>query len=264
MALDLHSDRLSRYTSRPPTIGGHHILAGRSPAPLLGCGRSAAAAGRTDHDAVAPLAAAASLPISVVQPERPRAVDGAERRAPARRRDRRAPRAARASARRSSSPTLTTESVPRPTRRPAASKRRSGASPCPCARLESGQCATGASRSRQATDVRPLSLDHVNAERPRGQHAMLVEPLDRRAAERRGHRDSGARARRRRRALRPGEQPTLRGRLRQVHRQRQVLAPCPAAAAAIERPAHGVRGVRRDAQTHPADRRTAPAAPPAR
>src|SRR2546427_294709 len=59
--------------------------------------------------------------------------------------------AAVASGQRVTSPVLTTESVPRPTRNPARRNAANGAAPCPWARFERGQCATATPASRRVS-----------------------------------------------------------------------------------------------------------------
>ena len=73
-------------------------------------------------------------------------------------------------------------STPRPTRMPASSMSRTGATPAPSRRFEVGQWATPVPRRRELRDVRLREVDAVRAPDVVGEPAEPVEVLDRAAA----------------------------------------------------------------------------------
>ena len=73
-------------------------------------------------------------------------------------------------------------STPRPTRHPASTRSRTGATPAPSRRLEVGQCATPVPVSREASDLGRGQVDAVRAPDVVREPAEPVEVLDGRAA----------------------------------------------------------------------------------
>src|SRR5207253_5349290 len=123
MALGLHGARIQPCTTRPATRVRRAVEGGG--------GRWRMVEGNTARSACFPTS---NEPISRSNPSAraPSIVSIRNASSPS-------SAAAVASAKRLESPTLTTESVPRPTGRPARRKAASGAVPCPWTRLERGQ-----------------------------------------------------------------------------------------------------------------------------
>ena len=144
---------------------------------------------------------------------------------------------------------------------PHARKPPSGASPCRCAALLSGQCATAAALAGQSRQIGLMRLDHVNAERALPQHPMLARAI--RPASVAGRAGSGIP--RSRQASANGPVPRRSssdsaGDSARCTASGRASTAGPGGDGGVERPAHGVRRVGRDADPDPAAR--APAQPP--
>ena len=232
VTLDLHSGRLVAIHVPSSHKGGHHIPRAARQRQLLGRAVRRRRGGHrmTTQSPHLP----GPQPAGLRRQARARARRSTVQSASARRRvePRQRPRGARLRQqveRRRRSPR---NRCPSPTRIRAASSAASGASPWPCARLDQRAVGDGRARAGQPPDVGSGGPHHVDAERPRRQHPVLVEPLRRACGPAALASGCRARATRRRTAPAPrGEQRALRRRLGQMHGERQPVARAQAAVA---------------------------------
>ena len=261
MTLDLHADRLARYTSLPP-----RRVARTSCGPLASTCSSGATslAPRPDHDAIAPLPRLQGYRPRPADPGRapPRSVQSPSARSAV---SRASVRAARASASRSSRPTLMT-GVRSDTDAKSRLEQRARAVPARDRgpRSTAGSEPPSSAGIGQERSVRRIRPDDVDAERFAGlstscspNHATGVRP------KRPGQRDPPATPGIGEGAGAPGDKLRLGCGFRDVHRERQLLRPGPSRHRAEQRPAHRVWRVRRHPDANPSGRERTQRRPPA-